>query len=218
MFNRNYITKESVPIDIQTCELTKSQIAKYWDALEKIIDVVIYHGRQGISYQGHKDDYKYYPKVGESSYDDNPGNFVETLNLVVRHGDKVLEDLVNTSPLNTHYTSAPVQNELISLCDKYITDRIVDEIKVAKFFTILADEVVVSGKEQLALVIRFVDEGGVVREEFLKFIWCEERVSGVKLAEYILFSIKEFLHWIVEVKDMMVLLVCLGNMLGALPI
>ena len=89
-----------------------------------------------------------------------------------------------------------------------------DEIKVAKFFTILADEVGdVSGKEQLALVIRFVDEGGIVREEFLKFILCEEGVSGVKLTEYIIFSLNEFGLdiQIVEVKDMMLLFVCLGN-------
>ena len=122
-----------------------------------------------IPFRGHRDDYKCYPKVGESSYDNNPGNFVVTLNLVVRHGDKVLEDHLKTAPLNARYTSSPVQNQLIFLCCKYITDNIVDEIKAAKFFTILANEVIdVSGKEQLALVIRFVDEAGI-REEFLKF-------------------------------------------------
>ena len=140
-----------------------------------------------------RDDYKYYPKVGESSYDNNPGNFVETLNLVVRHGDKVLEDHLKTAPLNARYTSAPVQNQFIFLCGKYITDKIVDEIKAAKFFTILADEVIdVSGKEQLALVIRFVDEAGIIREEFLKLILCDQGVSGVKLAEYILFALNAF--------------------------
>ena len=66
---------------------------------------------------------------------------------------------MNTAPLNARYTSAPVQNELISFCGKYITDKIVYEIKVGKLFTILADEVVdVSGKEQIALVIRFIDK------------------------------------------------------------
>ena len=151
--NQNYITKVSVPIDIQTSVLAKSKIAKYENAVEKIIDIVIYHGRQGIPFRGHRDDYKYYPQVRESSYDNNPGNFVETLNLVVRHGDKVVEDHLKTAPLNARYTSAPVQNHFIFLCTKYITDKIVDEIKAAKFFTILADGVIdVSGKEQLALV------------------------------------------------------------------
>ena len=115
------------------------------------------------------------------------------LNLVVRRGDKVLEDHLKTAPLNLHYTSAPVQNQLIFLCGKYITDKIVDEINAAKFFTILTDEVIdVSGKEQLAQVIRFVDEAGIIREEFLKFILCDEGVSGVKLVEYILFALNEF--------------------------
>ena len=159
-FNQNYITKVSVPIDIQTSVLAESKIAKYQNALEKISDIVIYHDRQGIPFRGHRDDYKYYPKVGQSSYDNNRGNFVETLNLVVRHGDKVLEDHFKTAPL--------------------ITDKIVGEIKAAKFFTILADEAVdVSGKEQLALVIRFVDEAGIIREEFLKFILCDEGVQNI---------------------------------------
>ena len=108
----DYITKESVPIDIQTCELTKSKIAKYRDALENIIDVVIYHGRQE---GGTKMIINIIRRLV------NLGNFIETLNLVVRHGDKVVEDHMNTAPLNACYTSAPVQNELISLCGKYIT-------------------------------------------------------------------------------------------------
>ena len=39
------------PIDIQTSVLAKSKIAKYQNALEKIIDIVIYHGRQGNTFQ-----------------------------------------------------------------------------------------------------------------------------------------------------------------------
>ena len=53
-FNQNYITKVSVPIDIQTSVLAKSKIAKYQNALEKIIDIVIYHGRQGIPFRGQR--------------------------------------------------------------------------------------------------------------------------------------------------------------------
>ena len=189
-FNRNYITRKSLPIDIQTSVSSQTKIATYSRALESIIDVVIHHGRQGFSFRGHRDDFKYYPPVGESSYDNNPGNFVENLNFAVRHGDKILEEHLKNAPLNARYTSAPIQNELISLCGKYITDKIVNEVKDAKFFTVLADEVRdISGKEQLALVIRFVDKSGVVREEFLQFILCDKGLSGMQIAEYILFAL-----------------------------
>ena len=57
-FNQNYVTKKSVPIDIQTSVLATSKISKYRGALEQIIDVVIYHGRQGIAYRGQRDKYK----------------------------------------------------------------------------------------------------------------------------------------------------------------
>lgn len=48
-------------------------------------------------------------------------------------------------------------------------DQLVAEIKAAKFFSILADEVSdVSGQEQMSLVLRFVDAKGQIREEFVK--------------------------------------------------
>ena len=125
--------------------------------MESIIDLVIYHGPQALPMRGHKDDFKHYPPLGLYSLDGNPGNFVASINLVVRHGDKVLAEHLRTCPKNARYTSAPIQNDLITLCGKNIQDKIVNEIKEAKFFTILADEVIdSSGKEQLALVIRFL--------------------------------------------------------------
>ena len=61
---------------------------------------------------------------------------------------------------------------------KYIRQAIVDEIKEAKFFSLIADEASDSSqKEQMSLVLRFVDIDGEIREEFIEFIHCESTTS-----------------------------------------
>ena len=50
---------------------------------------------------------------------------------------------------------------------------LIDEIKTAKLFTILVDEVESHQVEQLPLCIRFVDDKKNIREEFLEFGKCK---------------------------------------------
>jgi hypothetical protein len=54
---------------------------------------------------------------------------------------------------------------------EWIREQILDEVRIAKFFSVCADEAAdCSNKEQLPLVIRFVDATGSIREEFVDFI------------------------------------------------
>ena len=54
----------------------------------------------------------------------------------------------------------------------------------AKTFSILAEEASdISVKEQLSLVIRFVDEYSNIREVFLEFLYCEYGTSGKAIAD-----------------------------------
>lgn len=51
-----------------------------------------------------------------------------------------------------------------------VRDKIISEIKEAKWYSILCDEVTdVSVKEQLSVVLQFVDSSRSIREEFLDF-------------------------------------------------
>ena len=191
-FVQNYILKKTIPIDVLTNQASANNIRKNTEFLQSIIDVIIHLGRQGLPFRGHHDSYKYYPPIGLYSIDKNVGNFVETVNLIVRHGDKPLENHLRTCPRNARYMSAPIQNELIELCGKDIQYQIVSKIKAAKFYAILCDEAMdASSKEQLAFVIRFVNEMHTIQEEFLRFIYCDEGVAGIKLANHILSAIAE---------------------------
>ena len=78
---------------------------------------------------------------------------------------------------------------MIQIIGDCIRDKILDEIKQAKFYSILCDEVTdKSGKEQVSIVLRFVDSNDITREEFLDFI-TTARITGEMLA----FRIKETL-------------------------
>ena len=73
-----------------------------------------------------------------------------------------------------------VQNEMISVLGSSIRDDIIQEIKTANFYSILADEVTdCANLEQLSTVTRFV------REEFLGFITVK-RITGEALATALL--------------------------------
>ena len=62
----------------------------------------------------------------------------------------------------------------------------------SKFFSVLADEAqYCSNKEQMPVIIRFVDKNKKIREEFFRFMLCDSGVSGEALAKVRKDSVKE---------------------------
>ena len=87
---------------------------------------------------------------------------------------------------NATYISPKIQNEIINIIAYDVLQKyLIDEIKTAKFFTILADEVESHHVEQLLLCIRFVDDKKEIPEEFLEFGKCTQ-VSGEAIANQII--------------------------------
>lgn len=87
-------------------------------------------------------------------------------------GDTILLDHFESASSRANYTSKTIQNEVIEICGNYITNKILDEIKLGSYFAVLADEASdSSNKKQLSLVLRFVDRSLEIREEFVGFIY-----------------------------------------------
>ena len=102
-------------------------------------------------------------------------------------GDSVLENHFETAPRNERYHSPQIQNDLILCTGDWIRAQILEEVKVAKFFAICADEAAdCSNKEQLPIVLRFVDMSNTVREEFVDF------ATGAAIAEKILEALRGY--------------------------
>ena len=81
---------------------------------------------------------------------------------------------------------------MINTIGKYIIDQISGEIRENKYFSVIADEATdVSNKENLSLVIRFVDNKQTNREEFAGFHICEEGTTGLAIKNVIINAVTE---------------------------
>ena len=104
----------------------------------------------------------------------NNGNFKQIVKFRAESGDKVLRQHLLNCPHNASYVSAESQRDLLESVSSLLQKEIVTDIKdqIGKFiYSVSADEVTdVSCTEQMALVIRFVDRGGNVKEHLLEYI------------------------------------------------
>ncbi|XP_060855033.1 52 kDa repressor of the inhibitor of the protein kinase-like [Metopolophium dirhodum] len=131
-------------------------------------------------------------KIGLTEPPYNDGNFRAILRFRARSGDHFLKEhiLSQTSDSRSMFTSPTIQNEIIDLCGNFIQENVVNRIKYAGFFTILADETQdISRYEQLALCIRYVDDSSAdnvfIREDFLEFLHVKD-VTASALATTIM--------------------------------
>ncbi|CAF1669070.1 unnamed protein product [Rotaria magnacalcarata] len=123
--------------------------------LKEIIRTIHLLARQGISFRGHR----------ENADSKNKGNFLELLEL--RSNDN---ELIKTKKEEIQFTDHKIQNELVELMSKQVTNHMVKEIQQAKYFSIMMDETTdISKLEQVSLVIRYTDDQYNVHERFMGF-------------------------------------------------
>lgn len=142
--------------------------------IKLIAKAVLHCGRQCQALRG---------KV-ENDNKKNPGNFLATLKLLADSEPLLKQHIEAPSKKNAHYMSPHSQNEVIAIIGDMIQSSIVQEIRTAKFFTIMADEVACHNSEQMPLCIRFVDETNTPREEFIEFISLI-RITGAAIGKEI---------------------------------
>lgn len=149
--------------------------------IESLLKIVILCGKQGIAFRGHRDDNVNWV-VGEDH--GNEGNFIEIVRFRAET-DPILANHLVSSPRNAKYTSKNIQNELIGVVGQMIQKEIIDEVKRASFYSVIADEVTdAANKEELSLVLRYLTEDGI-KEVFADFIEVE-RITGNILGKAIL--------------------------------
>lgn len=86
------------------------------------------------------------------------------------------------------YTSPDVQNQIIDILGDHDWQKIFSLVQKAQFFTVIADEVTdCSNKEQLSLVLQFVDrESCQIQEDFVLFTEYDTGVTSRNLADKML--------------------------------
>ncbi len=162
-----------------------SEVQRVMDSNVKVIEslfkVAILCGKQGLAMRSHRDDRVLWEDECEGG---NEGNFIQLVRFRAET-DKVLAHHLSKCPRNARYTSKTIQNELLKVVGDRIQNDILEEVKCANFYSIIADEVTdVSNKEELSFVIRYIHDGHI-REVFVDFVEVE-RITGKVLGEAIL--------------------------------
>ena len=173
-------------ISVQRQQLIK-QNREVIKSVSKCVEVC---GKMGLALRGHRDD-------STADPNSNKGIFQTLIKFRQEAGDTVLKTHFETCGKNATYTSKTVQNELINIMGEQIRDDIIDEIKKARFYSILCDEVTDCSNIEQLTIVRFVDEQATIREEFVQFC-STERTTGEVIASTILSKLND---WGFDIED-----------------
>jgi hypothetical protein len=99
----------------------------------------------------------------------NHENFLEILGLTILY-NKHLVQVTAKVPKNVTYTSPLVQKEIFHVFSTEVNEVIRDEIDDVKFCFIIDEARNESIKEHIAIVLRFVNKNGFVRESFFELV------------------------------------------------
>ena len=139
------------------CSSSRHRKKKKIEKMKSIVKTVIFCGQNNIPLRGKRDDN---PDVSNLQ-----GNFQALLEFRIDSGDVKLKEHLDNAPRNATYLSKTIQNEIIETVGNYIFSKIIAEVKQTRMFSIMADEAAdVSNKENLSLVLRYVDSSKNIRE------------------------------------------------------
>ncbi|XP_058751038.1 uncharacterized protein LOC131624064 [Vicia villosa] len=120
------------------------------------LDCTRYLIAQGIAFRGHD----------ESSTSLNKGNFREMVDWVKSNDEKV-RDAFDCGPKNCTMTSGDIKKELATCCEHEVTKVIMEEIGDRQFFVLIDESRDISVKEQMTVMLRFLNDKGKVGEQFI---------------------------------------------------
>ena len=185
------MTSQQPSIQTRINKALADRISLNRQKLASIMKTIMLCGRQNIPLRGHRD--SIIDLEGDMTGSGNHGNFLALLNFRVEAGDAVLGEHISTAPRNATYTSNTVQNQIIDVLADQIMQQIVQKVKAAKWYTVIADEVTdASNKEQLSIVLRYVEGDSLsVREDLIGFVECDTGMSGRSLANKIISFLEE---------------------------
>jgi hypothetical protein len=163
-------------LDVMVSTALQDRLARNKHILRQIVRAILYLTKQGLPLRGHREDI---------SSNSNPGNFLALLKDRADNDEVLKKHLEQPLARNSTYLSSRSQNDIIGVIGfDIIRANILKEVKEAKFYAVLADEISSHNVEHLAVCLRFVDVSGEIREEFVSFIKME-RVRAVDIEQAI---------------------------------
>ncbi|XP_020411107.1 zinc finger MYM-type protein 1-like [Prunus persica] len=155
---------------IQTVLVKQSDQAliDYRICLTASLDYVRFLLKQGLPFRGND----------ESDTSNNKGNYVELLQFLADHDEKVKAVMLENALGNLKLIAPTIQKDLVNSCATETIKKIIKDMDGA-FFSLLVDESRdISVKEQMAVVFRYVDKRGYVIERFVGIQYVSDTTSN----------------------------------------
>ncbi|KAK1385404.1 Repressor of the inhibitor of the protein kinase-like protein [Heracleum sosnowskyi] len=128
--------------------------------LRATIEGVRYLSLQACALRGHD----------ESSTSRNRGNLIEIVKTFGRLSPDISNVVLENAPKNATYTSPKVQKDILHIFASKVRNKIRNEIGDSNFCILVDEALDASQKEQMAIVLRFFDVYGVIRERFFDIV------------------------------------------------
>ncbi|XP_034897677.1 uncharacterized protein [Populus alba] len=144
------LMKVSRHIDKVLNAQTVEEVQKNRLRLMTTIESVRWLSLQACTFRGHD----------ESSTSNNRGNFLEMIRLMGRLNVDIDDVVLEKAPKNAKYTSPTIQKEILHILANKVRKKICEEVRDAKFCILVDEAKDASNKEQMAIVLRFVDIQG----------------------------------------------------------
>ncbi|XP_022031981.1 zinc finger MYM-type protein 1-like [Helianthus annuus] len=164
----SHLMKQDEHIDENLNKSTKEEkIANYYRLLGSVMSAR-FCLENSLPFCGHD----------ESEESNSQGIFLSVLKLISTNHSEIGKYTLGKAKKNNKLTSPMIQKEIIECFAKEVTKNICEEIKDDVFGLLVDESSDVSMKEQMAVVVRFVDKFGVVRENFIGIVHVRDTASS----------------------------------------
>ncbi|XP_074326606.1 uncharacterized protein LOC141664549 [Apium graveolens] len=131
------------------------------------IATVKYFGKEGVPFRSHD----------ESLNSSSKGHFIEIIKSYAGLNEEIAKVVLENAPKHAMYIAPSIQKEILEIIAAKIRNKIRGETGDAKLCILVDESLDVSHKEQMTIIIRFVDEGGFVQERYFKIVSVKDTTS-----------------------------------------
>jgi len=124
--------------------------------------------KQGLPFRGHD----------ESLESNNKGNFKEFYDCLAQHDLELRRAVSTNAAANSCLLAPEIQRDIVECFANEIVHSILEELGNDVFCLLVDESRDVSCKEQMAVVLRYVDKFGIVKERFVGVVHVTETTSS----------------------------------------
>lgn len=172
-------------IDKQLVTVFEQEVQYWRNVLQRVVSVLKKLSSRGLAFRG--DD--------EVFGSEHNGNFMMCLELIAEYDPFLSAHIArygNPGSGKTSYLSPVVCNELIKIMGDKVVSNIVEDVKMCKYYSVIVDSSPdITHNDQLAFIVRYVNEKGKANERFITFLKNPGH-TGENLADAVLKTLKSF--------------------------